>query len=93
MAHCRWFTRGWTLQELIVPRVARFYDMQWRYVGDKGHYSSIISSITGIEEDILLGEAHPKMSSVATRMAWASRRKTTRQEDLAYCLMVCLAFF
>ncbi|KAG7106569.1 Vegetative incompatibility protein HET-E-1 like [Verticillium longisporum] len=32
---CRWFTRGWTLQELIAPKDVRFYDNAWRTIGTK----------------------------------------------------------
>jgi hypothetical protein len=29
----RWFTRGWTLQELIAPRDVWFYDHNWSFIG------------------------------------------------------------
>jgi len=45
-----------------------------------------ISKITGIDVKILEGQ-DPQSASVAARMFWASKRVTTRVEDVAYCLM------
>jgi len=39
----RWFTRGWTLQELIAPRVVEFYNGFWLYLGAKHYYASFLS--------------------------------------------------
>ncbi|KAK4503236.1 hypothetical protein PRZ48_006664 [Zasmidium cellare] len=33
-----WFTRGWTLQELLAPKKVVFLDSQWRVIGHKGHF-------------------------------------------------------
>ncbi|KAJ9150277.1 hypothetical protein NKR23_g3695 [Pleurostoma richardsiae] len=40
--HCRWFTRGWTLQELIAPRQVLFCDNSWKCVGTSQSLSPII---------------------------------------------------
>lgn len=82
----RWFTRGWTLQELIAPRQVRFYTNEWLFIDSKADMSGLISTITGIDPQILLG-ADLETASVARRMSWASQRKTTRSEDIAYCLL------
>jgi hypothetical protein len=87
LATCRWFTRGWTLQELIAPKEVQFYDREWQYIGSKTHFSETISSITRINAKVLLGHDQFKNYSVATRMSWAAHRKTERTEDLAYCLL------
>ncbi|KAK0644217.1 heterokaryon incompatibility protein-domain-containing protein [Cercophora newfieldiana] len=87
LRHCRWFTRGWTLQELIAPRNVRFYDSTWTFRGTKVDLSSLIEEITGIPEDILHHRTEPSDYAVAQRMSWASRRETTRVEDTAYCLL------
>jgi hypothetical protein len=83
---CRWFTRGWTLQELIAPRNVEFYSTDWRKIATKDELCGLLSSITGIDEHILRG-ANLTDVSIARRMSWASRRKTTRREDIAYCLL------
>ena len=82
----RWFTRGWTLQELIAPSTVIFLDSEWREIGSKSNLQELISEITRIPGGFLLGDdlGH---ASVAQRMSWASKRETTRVEDLAYCLM------
>ena len=81
-----WFTRGWTLQELLAPEKVLFFDCHWKYIGDKTHLSEEVSAITGIHTEYLL---HPRLDveSVATKMSWASKRVTSRVEDAAYCLM------
>ncbi len=84
---CRWFTRGWTLQELVAPNVVKFYDYQWNLFGTKDELVDIISSFTGIPSLLLLGHSALSDSSIAARMSWAAQRQTTRLEDLAYCLL------
>jgi len=87
LATCRWFTRGWTLQELIAPKEVEFYDQGWKYIGSKEDFSEIIASITRIDMNVLLGHHQLQSYSVATRMSWAAYRQTERTEDLAYCLL------
>ncbi|KAK0701410.1 hypothetical protein B0T21DRAFT_378898 [Apiosordaria backusii] len=84
---CRWFTRGWTLQELIAPKHVIFFDKAWNERGTKAGLSGLLSNITGIPEELLKGETSLEHYSVARRMSWASRRETTREEDTAYCLL------
>lgn len=79
-----WFTRGWTLQELIAPHLVIFVDSAWRMFGSRMTLNDLVSNITGI--------AHPnniviQRESIATKMSWAGRRTCTRSEDMAYSLM------
>jgi Heterokaryon incompatibility protein (HET) len=78
----KWFTRGWTLQELIAPVEMIFYDRWWTKIGTRNDLRELISSITGISKEVLSGEGL-EHSSVAQRMSWASVRQTTRAEDVA----------
>jgi hypothetical protein len=82
----RWFTRGWTLQELIAPEIVEFYNRDWIEIGTKISRQKEVSSITGIDIGVLRGD-EVRTCNVAQRMPWASRRTTTRPEDIAYCLM------
>ncbi|PMD40856.1 hypothetical protein L207DRAFT_512299 [Hyaloscypha variabilis F] len=82
-----WFTRGWTLQELIAPRNVEFYTSDWTYVGDKSSIVTTLSRTTDVDVGVLLGTESVHACSVAMIMSWASRRTTTRKEDIAYCLM------
>lgn len=87
IAGSKWFTRGWTLQELIAPAEVVFYSRDWRRLGSKsGALMYTLSDITGIKMEYLRGE-DIESASVAQRMHWASRRKTSRVEDMAYCLL------
>ena len=80
----RWFTRGWTLQELLAPRSMCFFDKDWRRLGDKVSLKNELSSITGIQQDHMFEHTS---ASAAQKMSWASGRETTRLEDMAYSLM------
>ena len=82
-----WFERGWTLQELIAPRDAMFYDRDWTLIGNKGRLSELLSTATGIPKTILDQTTEPRSCSIAERMSWAANRKTQRIEDQAYSLM------
>lgn len=84
----RWFSRGWTLQELIAPPEVIFYMAKWLRIGSRVEYSLArdIEKMTGIPEDVLL-KGDSSTLSVASRMRWAAHRETTRVEDMAYCLL------
>ncbi|KAH8811438.1 heterokaryon incompatibility protein-domain-containing protein, partial [Xylogone sp. PMI_703] len=82
----RWFTRGWTLQELLAPAELIFYSGDWVRIGSKAELSKLISSITQIDENALEGTRLDSFS-IAHRLSWASRRTTKRLEDMAYCLL------
>ncbi|KAJ4385862.1 hypothetical protein N0V85_008035, partial [Neurospora sp. IMI 360204] len=83
----KWFTRGWTLQELIAPSDVVFCDRLWREIGTRESLSDDIAAITGIDARLLRMERKLGDFSVAQRMSWAATRRTTRIEDEAYCLM------
>jgi len=91
----RWFTRGWTLQELLAPKMIRFYDASWRFFGTRGgrdqsqSLTPMISQITRIPADVLDKKRRSRGHdySVAQKMSWAANRTTTRIEDIAYCLL------
>lgn len=82
----RWFTRGWTLQELLAPRDVRFYSVDWTFIGTKIELCDEISKITTISPPFIRG-TNVQRASIAKRMSWASERKTTRVEDISYCLL------
>jgi hypothetical protein len=82
----RWFTRGWTLQELIAPKCVEFFSAEGSLLGDKCSHMQEISNITNIATEALTGAALSSFS-IEERMAWAKERTTTRDEDLAYCLL------
>ncbi|OPB37118.1 hypothetical protein A0O28_0040300 [Trichoderma guizhouense] len=84
---CRWFTRGWTLQELIAPRVLKFYDQTWAFRGTKSTLRQLITQITNISTAVLKDPARLSQLPVAQKMAWAASRQTTRIEDMAYSLL------
>ncbi len=93
MSQSRWFTRGWTLQELIAPARAHFYDKSWNSIGTKDALVPQLSLTTGIGHEVLLASDHRHLEElldripIARKMSWAAKRETTRIEDTAYCLL------
>ncbi|KAI0366494.1 HET-domain-containing protein, partial [Pilatotrama ljubarskyi] len=83
----RWFTRGWTLQELIAPKAVIFLSNTWVPIASKRSMSLLLEEITGVDAAVLMGTISVHEVSVARRMSWASARQTSRVEDEAYCLM------
>lgn len=82
----RWFQRGWTLQELIAPDNVIFYSKEWHQFGTKAGLSAFISDITNIGP-LFLDSENLASASIAQKMSWASKRETSRPEDIAYCLL------
>ena len=87
LSKSRWFTRGWTLQELLAPSDVEFFGKSWTFLGGLDDLVDGISEITGIKRPVLRKEEWIGSCSVACRMSWAARRKTTRIEDEAYSLL------
>lgn len=92
----RWFTRSWTLHELLAPREVIFLDRDCTPIGYKGSHSARVASlenlndkitaITGIETRYLL-QFTPTDASVSERLEWARNRKYAHVEDVAYSLV------
>ena len=91
LSKSKWFTRGWTLQELLAPKKVVFLDCDWDAFGTRMTLAHEISTITGIRTVCLLATSIIDSSrgrvSVAEKMSWASKRTTSRVEDKAYCLL------
>ena len=85
----RWFTRGWTLQELLAPKDVEFCTRFWEKIGSKREATlcRTISKVTGIPQQVLKGVTSIHDVSVGRRMSWAAGRSTTRTEDVAYSLL------
>jgi hypothetical protein len=101
----RWFTRGWTLQELLAPTCIRFLTNDWKPIimnwpertkyninpmdskALQGSLLELLSDITGIRLDALTSPQYIMYCSNGEKMSWMAGRKTTRDEDVAYCLL------
>ena len=82
----RWFTRGWTLQELVAPASVEFFSKEGEQLGNKRSLERHIHEVTGIPVKALQGSPLSDFS-VPERMSWAEKRETTRKEDKAYSLL------
>jgi hypothetical protein len=94
-----WFRRGWTLQELLAPRLVLFVAQDWHIIGNKGSstykydgtltgpdLTAIIAKTTSIPEAVLHDWSNSTDVQVEDKMAWIEDRKTTREEDMSYAL-------
>ena len=83
----RWFKRGWTLQELIAPRYFLFLSKEWVALGSRSDFATILEHEYCIPVELLRYAVNHRKYSISERMRWYGRRKTTRIEDEAYCLL------
>lgn len=93
-----WFTRGWTLQELLAPKTVAFLTHEWETFGMKGAEDAKqrwsvrcvnpqIAEITGIPSSVLLDYGNSRTVSDDLKWSWMEGRATTKEEDRAYCLL------
>jgi hypothetical protein len=82
----RWFTRGWTLQELLAPRSVEFFSREGYRLGDKRSLEQHICEITRITVQALQGTSLSHFG-IGERLSWAQNRQATRKEDEAYSLL------
>jgi hypothetical protein len=85
--HAKWFTRGWTLQELIAPKKSHFFSKDWKFLGNKTILEHQLSKASGIKRAVLQRPEMLKLACVSEKMSWAAHRTTTRPEDRAYSLL------
>lgn len=94
LGKCRWFTRGWTLQELIAPRQITFFNKNWVEVGDKESLSGVITEITRVDGLVLRKGVTIQQLSIANRMSWLHVGKqlaprTKHTASLGYLASTC----
>jgi hypothetical protein len=85
----RWFTRGWTLQELVAPNHVEFFagGETGTYLGDKSTLETEIFDVTNISPDVLRGSRPLADCTVEERLTWAKLRRTKREEDHVYSIL------
>ncbi|KAK0618869.1 hypothetical protein B0T14DRAFT_478724 [Immersiella caudata] len=88
----RWFTRGWTLQELLAPKLVQFFAQDGTLLGDKVSLQQLIHEITGVAVRALRGDSLA-LFKTEERFKWAESRQTTREEDWAYSLLGIFGVF
>ncbi|KAL2060486.1 hypothetical protein VTL71DRAFT_9517 [Oculimacula yallundae] len=82
----KWFTRGWTLQELIAPRSVEFFSVEGELLGNKSTLEEHICEIARLPAEALRGSPLSDFG-ITSRMSWAEHREITREEDQAYLLL------
>ena len=87
LARSRWFSRGWTLQELLAPSSMLFYNRIGEFIRTRSDLATTISRASGTQTQYLEQKLSFRRASIAQRMSWAAQRRTTRPEDVAYSLL------
>ena len=87
-----WFTRGWTLQELIAPVSVEFFSCEGRRIGDKKSLEPLVHKVTGIPLKALRNGPLDEFT-IDERRDWARNRETSKEEDKVYCLLGILDIF
>lgn len=82
----RWFTRGWTLQELLAPASVEFFSYECERLGDKNSLEQMICKITNVPKLALQGASLSRFSN-KERFSWIECRQTKVEEDKAYSLL------
>jgi hypothetical protein len=82
----RWFSRCWTLSELLAPASVEFFSREHDRLGDKQSLRQEIHEITEIPISALAGKPLAEFSN-EVRMSWAEKRNTKVEEDMAYSLL------
>ncbi|OCK89247.1 HET-domain-containing protein [Cenococcum geophilum 1.58] len=82
----KWFTRGWTLQELLAPYSVEFFSRERKRLSDRSSLKQQIQEITGVPASALQG-APLSQFSVDERFLWIERRQTSVAEDKVYSLL------
>ena len=81
-----WFTRGWTLQELIAPVSVEFFSCEGHRIGDRVSLDQLLHDITGIPLAALRNCPLHEFST-SERRRWVENRRTKEEEDIVYCLL------
>jgi hypothetical protein len=88
----RWFTRGWTLQELLALPCVEFFSKEGKRLGSRMSLEREIHEITSIPVEVLRGQRLAERG-VEERMSWVGKRTTTLKEDKVYCLLGMFGVF
>lgn len=81
----KWFTRGWTLQELLAPSIVELFSRDWHKLGDRTSLKTQIHEVTSVPHAVLKGAPLSEIE-VSERLSWGRDRRTKLDEDAAYCL-------
>jgi hypothetical protein len=87
LAQSRWFSRGWTLRELVAPANVEFFSREGTHLGNKRSLVQELNNITKISIEALQGRVTLSELSVEERMSWRRNCQTKRPEDSSYCML------
>ena len=82
----KWFTRGWTLQELLAPASVEFFSEEGKRLGSRISLEREVCEITKVPVEAIRGQRLVDFS-IDERLSWAAKRTTTLKEDRVYCLL------
>ena len=83
----RWFTRGWTFQELLAPRILVFFSADGEKIGHRNVFSDGIARQTRIPRNVIENSRVAWRYNAESVIRWTMHRKTKREEYAAYSLL------
>lgn len=82
----QWWTRGWTLQELLASKNRTFFDSRWHAIPRGPELNALIVKKSKVAAPYLF-ETSGLNAPTAERLTWLAGRATTRAEDMGYCML------
>lgn len=79
ISYSRWFTRGWTLQELLAPDFLYFFDASWEALGSRNLWATSISQKTAIPAKCLTGPEYGEFNIYQDKNASLRRVQKSRE--------------
>src|SRR5262245_53601739 len=76
----RWFSRGWTLKEILAPENMVFFSKDWTLLWTKQELCEHISAATGIRRVCLESSEVISTANIARWMSWIRNCVTNQAE-------------
>ncbi|KAL4065590.1 hypothetical protein V8B97DRAFT_2025726 [Scleroderma yunnanense] len=86
-----WFSRGWTLQEIIAPSNVQFFNRDWRCIGNKRSLAETLSRTTRVSEYTLTDASLIGINGSncdRRNLMMPHRQNVSRLSNIGYTLLV-----
>ncbi|KAK4445182.1 heterokaryon incompatibility protein-domain-containing protein, partial [Podospora aff. communis PSN243] len=81
-----WFTRIWTLQEVLAPKEVEVFSAEGVWLGNKMTLETLLYEKMGVPRQVLRG-ADMATFAIEEKLSWGKDRQTGCVEDMAYGIL------